>query len=130
MSMNKTQCALILFCVFLGLVIYTEDVGAGDRYWGWVSKVPLGDKFCHCAFMFTFSVLTNLALRCRPILLGGRTLLLGTVIVTFIIVAEEVSQRWIPGRDFDLLDLSADLVGIACGSLVARKFEARIEHPQ
>jgi hypothetical protein len=121
--MNKTQCALILFCVFLGLVIYTEDVGSGSRYWGWVSNVPLGDKFCHSAFMFTFSALTNLALRCRPIRLGGRTLLLGTVIVTIVVVAEEFSQIWIPGRDFDLLDLTADLVGIACGSLVARKLQ-------
>jgi VanZ family protein len=126
MSMNKTQCALILFCVFLALVIYTEDVGSGSRYWGWVSNVPLGDKFCHCAFMFTFSALTNLALRCRPIRLGGRTLLLGTVIVTIVVVAEEVSQLWIPGRDFDLLDLSADLIGIACGALVASRIQARV----
>src|SRR4051812_28563759 len=112
--MSKTQFALMLFCVFLGFVIYTEDVGEGSRYWGWVSNVPMGDKFCHCAFMFTFSVLTNLALSCRPIRLGGQSVLLGTVIVTIIVAAEEFSQLWIPGRDFDLLDLTADLVGIAC----------------
>ena len=77
--------------------------------------MPLGDKSCHYAFMFTFSMLTNLALRCLAIHLGGRTLLLGTLIVTMVVVAEEFSQLWIPGRDFDLLDLAADLVGIACG---------------
>src|SRR4051794_33008519 len=111
--MNKVQCALMLFCAFLGLVIYTEDVGSGARYWGWVGKVPMGDKFCHFAFMFTFSTLTNLALRCRTIRLGSQTILLGTVIVTMVVAAEEFSQLWIPGRDFDLLDLAADLVGIA-----------------
>jgi VanZ family protein len=121
--MNKIQFLLLLFCVFLGLVIYTEDVGAGSRYWGWVSNVPMGDKFCHCAFMLTFSALTNLALRCRPIRLGGQTVLLGTVIVTIIVTAEEFSQLWIPGRDFDLLDLAADLVGIACGALIARRVQ-------
>jgi polysaccharide biosynthesis protein VpsQ len=119
--MNKIQCILLLFCMFLGLVIYTEDVGAGSRYWGWVNNVPMGDKFCHYTFMFTFSVLTNLALRCRAIRLGGQTLLLGTAIVTFVVVAEEFSQIWIPGRDFDLLDLAADLVGIVCGALIARR---------
>jgi hypothetical protein len=124
--MNKIQFLLLLFCVFLGLVISTEDVGAGSRYWGWVNNVPLGDKFCHCAFMFTFSVLANLALRCRAIPLGGQTVLLGTVIVTIIVVAEEFSQLWIPGRDFDLLDLSADLLGIACGALVARRIQGRV----
>ena len=121
--MNKIQFLLLLFCLFLGLVIYTEDVGPGSRYWGWVSNVPMGDKFCHCAFMFTFSALTNLALKCRAIRLGGQTVLLGTVIVTIIVVAEEFSQLWIPGRDFDLLDLAADLVGIACGALVARRIQ-------
>jgi polysaccharide biosynthesis protein VpsQ len=123
MIMNRIQLSLLLFCAFLGLVIYTEDVGAGSRYWGWVNHVPLGDKLCHCAFMFTFSVLTNLALRCRAIHLGGQTVLLGTVIVTIVVVAEEFSQLWIPGRDFDLLDLAADLIGIACGTLVARKLQ-------
>ena len=121
--MNAIRSLLLLFCVFLGLVIYTEDVGDGARYCGWVSNVPMGDKVCHCAFMFTFSVLTNLALRCREIRLGGQTLLLGTVIVTIVIAAEEFSQLWIPGRDFDLLDLAADLVGIAFGALVARKLQ-------
>ena len=123
--MNKIQFLLLLFCAFLGLVIYTEDVGAGSRYWGWVSNVPLGDKFCHFTFMFTFSVLTNLALRCRAIRLGGQTVLLGTVIVTIVVAAEEFSQLWIPGRDFDLLDLTADLVGIACGALLARRLQGQ-----
>jgi len=31
-----------------------------------------------------------------------------------------------PGRDFDLLDLSADLVGIACGALVASRLHAGV----
>jgi hypothetical protein len=123
--MNKIQVLLLLFCVFLGLVIYTEDVGAGSRYWGWVNNVPMGDKFCHFAFMFTFSALANLALRCRAIHIGGQTVLLGTVIVAIVVVAEEFSQLWIPGRDFDFLDLTADLVGIACGPLLARRLQGK-----
>jgi polysaccharide biosynthesis protein VpsQ len=127
--MNKIQLVLILFCVFLGLVIYTEDVGDGARYWGWVSNVPMGDKVCHCALMFTFSALTNLALRCREIRLGGQTVLLGAVLVTIVVATEEFSQLWIPGRDFDLLDLAADLVGIICGALIARRLQGEHRAP-
>jgi hypothetical protein len=76
--------------------------------------------------MFSFSTLTSLALRCRSIRFRGQTFLLGTLIVTIVVVAEEFSQLWIPGRDFDLLVLSADLIGIACGALVARRIQGQV----
>jgi hypothetical protein len=117
--MNMIRLVLVVFAAFLGLVIYTADIGAGPRYWGWLSRVPLGDKLCHVGFMLTLTALTNLSIGCRRIRLGSRSLLLGTVIVTALVVAEEFSQLWIPGRNFDLLDLSADLAGIACGGLIA-----------
>jgi hypothetical protein len=84
-------------------------------------KVPLGDKLCHCGFMLTLTALANLTLKARAIRLGQIMLLLGTVIVTILVVGEECSQYWIPSRNFDLFDLSADLVGIACGDLIARR---------
>src|SRR3954453_20675251 len=118
-STNLTRLALLVFAAFLGLVIYTADMGAGPRYWGWLARVPLGDKFCHCGFMFTLTVLTTLAIRCRRIRIAGDALLAGTVIVSIFVIGEEISQMWIPGRNFELLDLSADLIGIACGDLVA-----------
>jgi hypothetical protein len=119
--MDTIRLILVVFAAFLGLVIYTADVGAGPRYWGWLSRVPLGDKLCHFGLMLTLTALTNLSIRCRRIRLASRSLLLGTVIVTAFVVAEEISQLWIPGRNFDLLDLSADLAGIACGGLIASR---------
>ncbi len=70
--------------------------------------------------MFTLCVLSNLVLKCRPLSLQ-RGILLGTVIVAIVVVGEEFSQIWIPDRSFDLLDLTADFVGITAGNLVARR---------
>jgi hypothetical protein len=126
-SQSWTTCAirlaLLAFSAFLGVVIYAADLGAGPRYWGWLSRVPLGDKFCHLGFMSTLTALTNLALRCRRGRLSHHSLLLGTLIVAIVVVAEEFLQIWIPGRNFELLDLSADLLGIACGDLAARRLQ-------
>ena len=81
----------MLFCVFLGLVIYAADVGVGDRYWGWLEHLPMGDKVGHCGLMFTLSLLANLSLRCRVVRTIPPTILLGTVLVTFVVLAEEFS---------------------------------------
>ena len=60
-SRARFRLALLVFVAFLGLVIYTADIGKGPRYWGWLARVPLGDKFCHAGFMLTLTALSNLA---------------------------------------------------------------------
>ncbi len=119
--MNRYGVLLLLFTGFLGLVVLAADVGVGARLWGWLHDVPLGDKICHFAFMFTWTLLINLALSRRTIP-GGGPLLLGSLIVTLLVLAEEFSQLWIPGRSFDLIDLAADFLGLVCGDLLSRRF--------
>jgi hypothetical protein len=49
-----------------------------------------------------------------------------------VVAGEEFSQIWIPGRDFDLNDLVADLAGIALGDLIARRLATLVRgigHP-
>lgn len=123
-STGFVRLALVGFASFLGLVIYTADIGAGPRYWGWLARVPLGDKFGHFAFMMTLTALTNHVLGDQRVRIGGIAIPLGAVFVAILVVSEEISQIWIPGRNFELLDLSADALGIACGDLVARWWRA------
>jgi polysaccharide biosynthesis protein VpsQ len=127
---RRIRLLLFCFCVFLGLVIYAADIGVGQRYWGWLESLPMGDKIGHCGLMFTLSVLTNLTLRCRALRAGRPAVMLGTVVVLTLVLAEEFSQIWIPGRDFDFLDITADLVGIGCGDLLARTLYPAIEARQ
>jgi hypothetical protein len=108
------------FCVFLGSVVAAADAGLGPRLWGWVDRVPMGDKLCHGALMFTLCLLANLVLGCRELRPGRRALLVATVVVGCLVLAEEISQIWIPGRNFDLLDLSADAIGLLAADLAAR----------
>ncbi len=120
--MNRIRLVFLIFCGFLATVITTADKGLGSEYWGWLRHVPLGDKVCHFGLMFTLCVLTNLVLKCRVMpFQGHRMILLGTVIVAIVVVGEEFSQIWIPGRTFDLFDLTADFLGIAAGNLVAKR---------
>ncbi|MFO0891643.1 MAG: VanZ family protein [Isosphaeraceae bacterium] len=123
--MNRYGVLLICFCCFLGMVIVAADTGAGPRYWGWLKSVPLGDKLCHAAFMFTFCLLANLALSRRR-LRAGSPILLGSLIVTALVVLEEFSQRWIPGRSFDLFDLAADFLGLATADFLSRETPSRL----
>src|SRR3954452_11532419 len=88
-SMNTIRLVMLAFCTFLGLVIYAADVGEGPRYWGWLARIPLGDKLGHCGFMFTLTTLVNLSLRCREFRPDGSSLLVGTVLVSLFVAAEE-----------------------------------------
>jgi hypothetical protein len=118
--MNRIRVVLIVYCIFLGVVIFTADLGAEERYWGWLKQIPMGDKIGHCTLIFGLCALANLAMKCQTVRLGQLPILLGTVIVLTLVLAEEFSQIWIPGRDFDVLDIAADLVGIGCGDQIAR----------
>lgn len=91
-----------------------------------VERVPFGDKVAHFALMGLFAFAVCLALGRRE---SGRTperaAWVGGVGVFLVVFAEELSQRFIATRTFDLLDLTADVFGIALGSLIARRLLRR-----
>jgi hypothetical protein len=122
MSINRIRIACFLFALFIGSVIYAADMGIGQRFFDFVRSFPLGDKISHFCLMGIMSALANLAARRRRIRLGPISFGLGTAIVVAVVVAEEISQIWVPGRTFDLFDLAADFLGIACGEILAARY--------
>lgn len=110
----------IAFSVFIALVIRTANTGQGGRYWSFLNHIPLGDKLGHLILMGTLCLLMNLALRCRTVRIGRIPILLGTLLITLFVIAEEISQIFLPHRTFDFGDLLADAIGIALASLLAR----------
>jgi VanZ family protein len=72
--------------------------------------------------MGIMSALANLAARGRMVRFGPVSFGVGTLIVAIVVVAEEISQIWVPGRTFDLFDLGADFLGIACGEILAGRY--------
>ncbi len=122
MSINRIRVACFLFALFIGSVVYAADMGIGQRYFDIVRSFPLGDKISHFVLMGMMSALANLAAQGRQIRLGPISFGLGTVIVAAVVVAEEISQVWVPGRTFDLFDLLADFLGIVCGAILAARY--------
>ncbi len=122
----KIRIICVLFGLFVGAIIYAADTGIGKPVFDFVRSFPLGDKISHFLLMGTLALLANLSLQCRTCGGGRFAPGVGTVLVALVVVAEEISQIWIPGRSFDLLDLTADFLGFACGEGAARALWARI----
>ena len=88
-------------------------------------SVPGGDKIGHFILFGILAFLVNLVLRATVVRSGGRAMLLGSIIVMTIVVAEEVSQLFFTSRTFELLDLTADLAGIWAFGRLARWYVKR-----
>ncbi|RPI86780.1 MAG: trypsin [Planctomycetaceae bacterium] len=101
------------FALFVVAVIVSADTGWADWLLEAVHVIPLGDKLCHCIFMGTLCWLANRSFRSEPVTAAIPWLTWPTVIISTLVVAEEFSQIWIPGRTFSLADLAADGLGIA-----------------
>ncbi len=114
----KRWLPFILFLAFIGLVIFAADTHHARGFFTWINSLPFGDKAGHFGLIGTLAFLLNRALAWRKVAPGVQ---LGGVLVAVIVVAEEISQRWIPWRTFDYWDLAADFAGIAVADWLARR---------
>ncbi len=83
-----------------------------------VEVIVGGDKILHCITAFFLVVFS---LWCTPLahrLWLGNKVGLPTLIVVVAIVIDEISQIWLPRREFSMADLQAGFVGIFLGILV------------
>jgi polysaccharide biosynthesis protein VpsQ len=103
---------LIFLLLIIGIIII-NDLGQLRNIMGLVNSVPFGDKFGHIILIGTLTYLLNYALTDRLLKFGNRKILLGCLIIAVIMTIEECSQLWILTRTFDLIDLSANYLGIS-----------------
>jgi len=104
------------FILFIIAMVVIADRGEGGHWWPFLSSIPFGDKVGHVGLSGTLSLLCNLAFPSRR-RCGWMTKT--TVVLLAIISLEELSQVFIPGRTPDFVDWLADLLGIACGQMLA-----------
>lgn len=109
--LKRIGLAAAYFAVVV-LIIWLADHRDTQSIFSWVQVLPGGDKLGHFLILGGFAFVLNHALRCRTVTLGGKPVLLGSLVVLALAAAEETSQLVIPGRTFDLLDLAADALGI------------------
>jgi VanZ family protein len=102
----------VLYVALLLAIVALADLGAIGPIVRLVHAIPCLDKVAHLVFATVLGGVVEAATGARGRALG---------IVAPVVLIEELSQRWVPGRTFDLLDLAADGAGLVLGTwLVAR----------
>ena len=112
--------------LFIAFVIYTflaASFQLPHPVMHLVRHIPYGDKVTHFFLIGGLAFATNFFLKKRAINIKGRNILLGSFLIFVIITFEEFSQIWIAHRNFDLLDLASNYLGIfIIGTLGIRYF--------
>jgi polysaccharide biosynthesis protein VpsQ len=106
-----------LFFIFVAGIIIGNNLGRFRSIIGWVGNLPFGDKWGHLILIGTLTFLLNYALNGQMLKIGRLKILMGCSIVAVGMTIEEFSQMWIPSRTFDLVDLSANYLGITIAGL-------------
>ena len=119
MKANLIRAAALGFIAFLIAVVLIANRGEGGQWWPFLEHIPYGDKLGHIGLFGTLSFLCDLAFPGRRF--GRRRLFITTttIVLPTIISLEELSQLFIPFRNFDILDWLADLIGLAAGQTAA-----------
>lgn len=107
-----------LFLAFIASLIYMANTGQGHVLFTLKQQFAYGDKIGHFFLYGTMAMLLNLALNGKSIK-GNALLQLGSVLVLIATTLEEFSQLFIARRTFSLLDLAANVSGIACFTLLS-----------
>lgn len=115
------------FALMLLAIIYMANTKTEFALFDLVRKLPLGDKMMHFLLIGTITLLVNLSLRLRIVKMFGIKILLGTVVIFCLTTLEECSQMFLPNRSFDLLDMSANILGIIVFSLFALLFKPMLK---
>lgn len=120
MPPRYTKSALIAFSLFLAGLVVLADSGHGGWLFALAGRIPAGDKLGHFLLFGTLSCLLNGHWRGKTLRLFGRTALWGSTLIMAVVTLEECSQVFFRSRTFDLLDLTADAVGIWFGGRLVR----------
>ncbi|MBN1537308.1 MAG: VanZ family protein [Anaerolineales bacterium] len=110
-----------LFIVTIAVIIIFADQGMVPGVIGMMYNYAWGDKLGHFILMGLLTFLVNLSLSARRVKIFSRPVLLGSILVTIAVVAEETSQLFLDSRSFSWLDLGSDLIGILCASWLISK---------
>lgn len=120
---NAQILAAIAFFTFILWVIYMANTGESSVFFDFVHAIPFGDKLGHAGLFGTLTFLVVIASKFRGLMVGRTKWYFGVMAVGTFVIAEEISQSFIPSRTFDLTDLTADALGIVVAVLLLRKAE-------
>ena len=114
--MQKSLAYLVIL-ILIGISIgaSTQSLGAVAPL---VKSIPYGDKLIHFTLIGSLAYVVNFLLNFKRFTFLNKKWLLGTTVILIIMTLEEFSQKFLPNRDFELLDLTANSLGIFAATLV------------
>jgi len=113
-----------LYIAFILVLIALADTGTIGFFVQWIHTVPMGDKAFHLFFAFGLGLASDHGFG-RDVRIGTLTMRSTPLWLCPLVFLEECSQRFIPGRTFDLGDLLADAIGLALGFVASRVLRHR-----
>lgn len=110
-SIVKLLPSFFFLTFIIGLIVLV-DIKGTQYLVGMIPKVPHADKIGHFALFGLLALLLNYGFGFRDMVLLGKKVMLGSIVIFAFAAAEEFSQIFLTTRSFDLIDLAADILGI------------------
>ena len=122
----KRYLLFTAFFIFILFIIWEANRSSTNFFFEFAQVFPYRDKIGHFTLYGILAFLLDNALKERNYKMFKRALPVALVWVLIFATIEEFSQIWIPSRNFDLLDLAADVIGVILFISVSRLVEINI----
>ena len=116
----------IAFLLFIAHIIYLADTAQKSIFFEIVKATPYGDKIGHIFLFGTLTLSVNIGFKFFKFEFFRFKFYVGTLIIPFIVLAEEISQYYFPNRTLDGFDLLADAIGISFATIATFHIQKRI----
>ncbi len=107
----------LLFFIFILWVICLANTGINSVFFDFIKTIPFGDKIGHFILFGTLTFLCIILLKFRSFQFFRIKIYHRVLFVTVFVLIEELSQNYISTHTFDLIDLSADFLGIITATI-------------
>jgi len=117
----------VAFLMFITWIIYLANTAQNSIFFELVARIPYGDKLGHFCLFGLLTLGVNFAFKLKSYKLISFNIYVGSTVVFFFVLLEELSQYFIPSRTLDITDLLADILGIITFSLVTKFISKHLE---
>ncbi|MBU2923367.1 VanZ family protein [Colwellia sp. 1_MG-2023] len=117
----------VAFLMFITWIIYLANTAQNSIFFELVARIPYGDKLGHFCLFGLLTLGVNFAFKLKSYTLISFNIYVGSTVVFFFVLLEELSQYFIPSRTLDITDVLADILGIITFSLVTKFISKHLE---
>lgn len=125
--MNRIMPAALCF-LFIAWVITQANLGNSLVLFNLINLIPFGDKVGHVMLYGLLSVLTIISFKYKSLVFKSVELPMGALTVFSFATIEEISQLFFVSRNFDVVDMFANTLGIYLSVWVTMRYKNKTEY--